>query len=99
MRRLWGYPDKDRPVALSEVQENSRMSEYDAVTDDQWATIRAEYLKQTRDSLEKFGYHPSRIKTLMFQAECNIADHIAEMQAEIPNWLTPRRQRILSVIR
>lgn len=73
--------------------------EYDAVTDDQWSAIKSQYLTHRLSTYRTQGFSDSRIKTMLFRDECLIMERIAEMQAAIPNWLTPRRQRILAEIR
>jgi hypothetical protein len=73
--------------------------DYDPVTNDQWIAIRTQTLAEIRKGYVKRGFAPDRIRTLMMQAEVNVMKDIASFQASCPNWLTPRRQRILSEIR
>lgn len=73
--------------------------DFDVVTNDQWRAIKAKALAEIRKGYVRRGYPADRIKTLMMQAEFNIDLDLLEFQAAYPNWLTPRRQRILSEIR
>lgn len=75
------------------------MDGYDPVTDEQLRAIKTQALATIRDGYVVRGYSPERIRTLMIQAESNLLENMARMQASYPNWLTPRRQRILAEIR
>lgn len=75
------------------------MISYDPVGDEQWKAIKTQALTEIRESYIMRGYSPDRIRTLMVQAEFNLMENMAQMQATVPNWLTPRRQRILAEIR